>query len=89
MVPTEESPDLVKELFNWYKEFPFPEYQPEYNGELKQTVANSYLCSDSVGNFMKEMEVNMGDPERKARCGGTAADTTKYLVEMLNRHFGM
>ncbi len=88
MVPTEEAPDLVKEIFNWYKDFPFPEYQPEYNGELKTTVADSYLCSDSVGNFMQEMEVNYSDPERKARCAGNAADTTGYLVEMLNRHFG-
>lgn len=43
----------------------------------------------AVGNFMKEMEVNYKDPERKARCGGTAADVTGYMVNMLNKHFGV
>ncbi len=76
----------MSELFNWYKTFPFPEYQPDFKGELKSTVANSFLCADSVGNFMTEMQVNMADPKRKARCAGTAADLTKYLVEMLNKH---
>lgn len=76
-------------IVNWYKSFPFPEYHPDYKGELKTTVSDSYLCSDSVGNFMEEMKVNYKDPERKTRCAGTAADLTKYMVEMLNRHHGV
>lgn len=89
VTPPEESSKLVSELFNWYKSFPFPEYQPDYKGELKTTVSDSYLCSNSVGNFMEEMKVNYKDPERKARCAGTAADLTRYMVEMLNRHHGV
>ncbi len=89
VVPREDAPGLIKELFDWYKDFPFPEYQPEYKGKLKTTVAGSYLCGDSVGNFMQEMEVNYTDPERKARCAGNAADTTYKLVEMLNEYHGV
>lgn len=89
VVPKEDAPKLIAELFNWYKDFPFPEFQPEYQGRLETSIAGSYLYNDSVRNFMKEMEVNYGDPERKARCAGNAADTTKYMVEMLNRHYGL
>lgn len=77
---------LVAELFNWYKEFNFPEYQPENLG-LKHTVAKSVLCADSVGNFMQAQGVAYGDPERKSRCAGVAADVTRKMVELLNAHY--
>lgn len=89
VVPKEDAPALIAELYNWYRDFPFPEYQPEYMGRLKTTVAGSYLCEDSVGNFMTEMKVNYTDPARKARCGGTAADLTRKMVEMLNKYHGV
>lgn len=89
VVPKEDAPALIKELFDWYKDFPFPEFQPEYQGRLKTSIAGSYLCEDSVGNYMKEMEVNYGDPERKARCAGNAADTTRKVVEILNKYHGV
>lgn len=87
MVPKEDAPAIISEFFNWYKTFEFPEFQPEYQGKLKKTVADSYLCSDSVGNFMKEMEVNYKDPERKARCAGNAADCTRKIVELINAYY--
>ena len=74
---------IVGELFKWYKTAEFPQYQPEGLG-LKHTVAESILCEDSVGTFMKEQGVAYGDPERKARCAGTAADVTRKMVELLN-----
>lgn len=77
---------LVGELFNWYKKQNFPEYQPE-NLNLTQTVADSLLCHDSVGKFMKAQGVGYGDPERKARCAGVAAEVTSKMVELLNEHF--
>ncbi len=89
VVPKEDAPKLIAELFNWYRDFSFPEFQPEYQGRLKTTVAGSYLCEDSVGNFMAEMKVNYGDPERKARCAGNAADTTRKVVEILNKYHGV
>lgn len=80
---------MVSELYNWYKGFDFPHYQPEYSDKLKKTVADSYLCADSVGKFMTAMNVEYKDPLRKGRCAGVTADTTRYLVEMLNRHFAL
>ncbi|PKK40376.1 Split-Soret cytochrome c [Clostridiaceae bacterium JG1575] len=89
VVPPDDAKKLIAELFNWYKDFSFPEYQPEYEGQLKKTVAESYLCSDSVGKFMHEMNVGYKDPIRKARCAGTAADTTRKMVEILNKYHGV
>jgi len=74
---------LVADLFKWYPKQTFPNYQPEELG-LKQTVAGSVLCSDSVGKFMEAQGVAYGDPERKARCAGVAGETTRKMVELLN-----
>lgn len=74
---------IVGELYNWYRSFEFPQYQPENLG-LKHTIADSVLCADSVGKFMKEQGVAYGDPERKSRCAGVAADVTRKMVELLN-----
>jgi len=74
---------IVAELFNWYKGFNFPEYQPENLG-LEHTVAESVLCEVSVGKFMEAQGVAYGDPERKSRCAGVTADTARKMVELLN-----
>lgn len=78
--------ELVGELFNWYKGQNFPEYQPE-NLNLTQTVADSVLCHDSVGKFMEVSGVAYGDPERKSRCAGVAAEVAGKVAELLNAHF--
>ncbi|CAK7065196.1 MAG: hypothetical protein TIS_04020 [Tissierella sp.] len=36
---------------------------------------------------MKAQGVGYGDPERKARCAGVAAEVTSKMVELLNEHF--
>lgn len=77
------SKKLVKELFNWYKEHEFPQYQPE-NLNLEHTVAGTTLCEDSVGTFMEAQGVAYGDHERKARCAGVTADVVRKIVELLN-----
>ncbi len=74
---------LLVELETWYKEAELPIYQPE-NLNLPTTVAGSVMCADSVGNFMAKTGYAMGDPERKARCAGVAADITGKIVELLN-----
>lgn len=79
----ETSKKVVSELFAWYKKAELPDYQPENLG-LTTTVADSLLCEDSVGTFMKETGYAMGDPERKSRCGGVAAAVTRKMVELLN-----
>lgn len=82
-------PDTAKkvlgELENWYKEAELPIYQPDL--ELPTTVANSILCKDSVGEFMKLTGYEFGSDERKTRCAGVAADVTKKMVELLNAQF--
>ena len=77
---------VLGELQAWYKEAELPIYQPE-KLNLPTTVASSILCADSVGNFMEKSGFAMGDPERKARCAGVAADVTGKMVELLNASF--
>lgn len=79
----ETASKLSGELYKWYKEANFPYYQPE-GLELKQTVAESTLCGDSVSNWMKETGAEYGSDERKTRCAGVAADTAKKVIELLN-----
>lgn len=86
-VPDKDAKKMVSELFNWYKKFPFPVYQPEFKGALPTTIADSYLCDDSVGNYMKTAKVAYKDQKRKARCAGVSADVTKKTIELLNAYF--
>ncbi len=75
---------IISDLFDWYEKAELPIYQPD-NLDLKITVADSLLCEDSVGIYLDAEGVEMGDPERVARCGGLAADVTGKTVEMLNQ----
>lgn len=81
------SKELLKNLSAWYKTAEFPMYQPE-NLNLPTTIAESTVCADSVGSFMREARVEYGAPERKSRCAGVTADVTKKMVEMLNEVYG-
>ncbi len=74
---------ILGELENWYKEQPFPTYQPANMG-LPETVANSLLCQDSVGTFLKESGFAAGSKEHLERCGGLTGDVTRKMVELLN-----
>lgn len=76
--------ELVRDIIQWYRKHPFPQYQPA-DLNLATTVANSDLCYDSVGNWMKETGYAMGSDERKQRCAGVAAEIAKYTVELLNK----
>lgn len=78
--------ELVPELIKWYKKHPFPKYQPEQ--EIETTVAESELCEDSVGTWMQATGYEYGSDERKARCGGVAADTAVWVVNHLNEILG-
>lgn len=80
---------ITAALFSWYRETPFPIYQPEIKAE-KTTVANSVNCLDSVGLFMKENDIaDMKADPRKARCAGVSADVAKKTAELLNAHYGV
>jgi hypothetical protein len=77
---------MVNELMAWYKEFPFPEYQPK--GEnLPGVAVNSSLCHVSVTKWMDETGFGpRSAPERGERCAGLTADVTKYTAQMLNNY---
>lgn len=83
----DDAHEITQELFKWYKDAELPIYQPDI--ELPKTVAGSVNCADSVGNFIKESEYNMGDPERKERCACLTGDVAGKTVELLNKHFGL
>jgi len=83
----ETASKLAKELYSWYKEASFPYYQAE-GIDLKQTVAKSTLCGDSVAVWMEETGFEFGSDERKTRCAGVAADTAKKVIELLNAELG-
>ncbi|MDK2882862.1 MAG: hypothetical protein PWP58_1198 [Bacillota bacterium] len=78
---------LVSDLIRWYKDFPFPKYQPA-GLNLTTTVSKSELCRDSVGKWMEATGIAYDDPKRKERCAGLTADVASRVVELLNEHLG-
>lgn len=78
---------IAGELLGWYREHPFPEYQPEIKNV--SSVAGSVNCIDSVGKFMEASGLAMGSDERKARCGGLTGEVAAKAVELLNAFFAV
>ncbi|MBR5961362.1 MAG: FMN-binding protein [Clostridia bacterium] len=74
------------ELFAWYREHSFPQYQPEF--ESITTVAHSVNCVDSVGTYMEATGYKMADPERKARCAAVTAEVAVKTITLLNVLYG-
>ena len=74
------------QLYAWYREHEFPQYQPEY--ESITTVAHSVNCIDSVGTYMAATGYKMSDPQRKARCAAVTAEVAVKAITLLNVHFG-
>ncbi len=79
----ETQKELITELFKWYKDHPFPQYQPA-EMDLTTSVAESELCQNSVEKFMEAQGCEFGDAERKERCAGVAAEIARKTVELLN-----
>lgn len=78
---------ITADLFKWYKEHPFPGYQPEFKNPT--TVSGSIDCLDSCGVFMQAAQVKMGDKERIARCASVTAETAAKAIELLNTLKGL
>lgn len=74
------------QLFAWYREHEFPQYQPEYKSIT--TVAHSINCVDSVGTYMAATGYKMADPERKARCAAVTGEVAAKTIELLNVLYG-
>ena len=73
---------VTKDLFAWYREHPFPGYQPEIKNPT--TVAESVDCLDSCSKFMAESGLTMADDGRKARCASVTGETAAKAVELIN-----
>ena len=73
---------VTADLFKWYKETPFPGYQPEIKNPT--TVAGSIDCLDSCSEFMAAANVTMADDARKARCASVTGETAAKAVELIN-----
>jgi hypothetical protein len=78
---------VTADLFKWYKEHPFPGYQPEIKNPT--TVAGSIDCLDSCSEFMAAANVKMGDDARKARCASVTGETAAKAVELVNALKGL
>lgn len=78
---------LRNELYAWYKETAFPNYQPEFKAPTT-TVAHSVDCRDSVNKYIEATGFSMGDDGRKARCAAVTGETAAKAAELLNIHFG-
>lgn len=83
---SKEAGEIRNELYAWYKEHAFPEYQPEM--ESITTVSNSVECRDSVGTYMAATGYTMADDGRKARCAAVTGEVARKTIELLNIHFG-
>lgn len=77
---------LRNELYEWYKNHEFPQYQPVV--ESPTTVSGSILCKDSVACWMDVTGKEFGDPDRLARCAGLSAEVAAKVVELLNIEYG-
>lgn len=82
-----EAKEIQANLFAWYKEHPFPGYQPEFKSPT--TVSGSIDCLDSCSKFMEAAQVRMGDDERKARCAAVTGETAAKAIELLNAARGL
>lgn len=78
---------IRSELYAWYKDHAFPEYQPEFKAPAT-TVAESVNCVDSVGKYMAATGFTMADDGRKARCAAVTGEVARKTIELLNIHFG-
>lgn len=78
---------LRNDLYAWYKEAAFPNYQPEFKAPTT-TVAHSVDCRDSVNKYIEATGFTMADDGRKARCAAVTGETAAKAVELLNIHFG-
>ncbi len=81
-----DAASIRDQLFAWYREHSFPEYQPEYKSIT--TVAHSVNCADSVGTYMAATGYKMADPERKARCAAVTAEVAVKTITLLNVLYG-
>jgi hypothetical protein len=78
---------ITGELMAWYREHPFPAYQPEFKNPT--SVSGPVNCLDSSGKFMEAAGVNMASDERKARCAAVTGEVAGKAAELLNAIYNL
>lgn len=78
---------LGHELMGWYTTNPFPSNLMDSYAKftnVKQTIADSPLCHQSVSKWCKETHFTVSSDQKKDRCAKVAADTAAKAAEILN-----
>jgi hypothetical protein len=78
---------LGNELIGWYTTNPFPSKLCDSYAmftRVRQTVANSPLCHNSVSQWCGATHNTVSSDQKKDRCAKVAADTAAKAVEILN-----
>lgn len=77
---------LRDEIYTWYENHEFPQYQPEVASPL--SVSHSIVCEESVASWSALTGEEFSSPNRLKRCAGLTAETAAKVVEMLNVKYG-
>ena len=83
----EEARPVIKEMMDWYKAADLPVYNGGDRNDVT-TVADSTLCYQSVGRYIKAADTTYSAEDRRERCASVTADVAKYTVEILNAKLG-
>ena len=99
-VPRDPGDRMINDLVKWYSNTVLPHYRPkiikttirdkegrerEFKGNFKNlTVANSPLCHQSVGRWMKKEGVDWDSDPRRNRCAMLTAGVAVKVAEILN-----
>ena len=91
---------MINDLVKWYSNTVLPNYRPkilkatirgrdgkerEFKGDFKNlTVANSPLCHQSAGRWMKKEGVDWDSDPRKNRCAMLTGSVAVKVAEILN-----
>lgn len=78
---------ILKELFNWYRNFSFPSTRMDgYANFINQpaTTSKSLLCNHSSAKWANSLGLGLDSSERKDRCAKLAGDVAHKTVELLN-----
>lgn len=79
----EDAMELVNELMGWFRQHPFPEFQPA-EMDVPAIASDSSLCHVQVTNWSHESGLEVGSPENSERCAGASADVARFTAKILN-----
>jgi len=80
---------MVSELFRWYEQTAFPQYDPGeaaqgVKGALPTSKSDSVLCHISVSRWCYTSKLAQSSKERSERCSRVTADVAAKGIAILN-----